>query len=53
MPALAEAHRTMQPVNASDDFTAFVAGRKFKTILADPPGSFKTAREKWRRSTSV
>ncbi len=31
----------MQPANASDDFTAFVAGRKFKTILADPPWQFQ------------
>lgn len=26
---------------ASDDFAAFVAGRKFKTILADPPWQFQ------------
>lgn len=27
--------------SASDDFTAFVAGRQFKTILADPPWQFQ------------
>ena len=26
---------------ASDDFSAFVAGRKFKTVLADPPWQFQ------------
>lgn len=31
----------MQPTTASDDFTAFVAGRTFKTILADPPWQFQ------------
>ena len=34
-------HADMQPVTASDDFTAFVAGRKFKTNLADPPWQFQ------------
>ena len=31
----------MLPATTSDDFTAFVAGRKFKTILADPPWQFQ------------
>lgn len=31
----------MPPVSASDDLTAFVAGRKFNTILADPPWQFQ------------
>ena len=31
----------MHPATASNDFTAFVAGRKFKTILADPPWQFQ------------
>ena len=31
----------MQPVTASDDFAAFVAGTQFRTILADPPWQFQ------------
>jgi N6-adenosine-specific RNA methylase IME4 len=31
----------MSNASASDDFAAFVAGRKFKTILADPPWQFQ------------
>lgn len=29
------------PTAANDDFTRFVAGRRFKTILADPPWQFQ------------
>jgi N6-adenosine-specific RNA methylase IME4 len=28
-------------ITAADDFTRFIAGRKFKTILADPPWQFQ------------
>lgn len=31
----------MHAATASDDFSAFVAGRRFKTILADPPWQFQ------------
>ena len=31
----------MKTVSAADDFTRFVAGRKFNTILADPPWQFQ------------
>jgi N6-adenosine-specific RNA methylase IME4 len=31
----------MSPVSAADDFSTFVAGRRFKTILADPPWQFQ------------
>ncbi len=31
----------MNPSTAADDLTAFVAGRKFNTILADPPWQFQ------------
>lgn len=34
------------------DLLQFCAGETFKTILADPPGSFRTGRAKWRRSIS-
>ena len=29
------------PTNAADEFSRFIAGRKFKTILADPPWQFQ------------
>jgi N6-adenosine-specific RNA methylase IME4 len=29
------------PTNAADEFSRFVAGRRFKTILADPPWQFQ------------
>lgn len=34
-------HSFMRDAPASDDFAAFVAGRRFKTILADPPWQFQ------------
>lgn len=32
---------TIMPITAADEFSRFVAGRKFKTILADPPWQFQ------------
>ena len=32
---------SMTAIAASEDFTAFVAGRRFKTVLADPPWQFR------------